>query len=112
MRYIIGQINVNYILKRSYNRKYQSESLTLNSDFAGSRPVVVSYIFFMQIIFLNLSYLLLVCISEVFEFNHVFSIFYQLYKSLIMDVLMGQMQLTYHKLIYNIEYAYVTIIKI
>ena len=66
----------------------------------------------MQIIFLNLSYLLLVCNSEVFEFNHVFSIFYQLYKSLIMDVSMGQIQLTYHKLIYNIEYAYVTIIKI
>ena len=29
-----------------------------------------------------------------------------------MDVSMGQMQLTYHKLIYNIEYAYATVIKI
>ena len=42
------------------------ESLPHKSDFAGSRPVVVTYFFFMQIIFLNLSYLLLVCISEVF----------------------------------------------
>ena len=42
------------------------ESLPLTSDFAGSRPVVVTCFFFMQIIFLNLSYLLLVCISEVF----------------------------------------------
>ena len=41
------------------------ELLPLTSDFAGSRPVVVTF-FFMQIIFLNLSYLLLVCISEVF----------------------------------------------
>ena len=31
--------------------------------------------FFMQIIFLNLSYLLLMYISEVFEFKHVFSLF-------------------------------------
>ena len=51
------------------------ESLTLKSDFAGSRPVVVTYFFFMQIIFLNLSYLLLMYISEVFEFKHVFSLF-------------------------------------
>ena len=28
------------------------------------------------------------------------------------DKQIGQMQLSYHKLIYNIEYAYVTIIKI
>ena len=50
------------------------ESLTLTSDFAGSGPVVVTF-FFMQIIFLNLSYLLLLYISEVFEFKHVFSLF-------------------------------------
>ena len=62
------------------------ESLTLKSDCAGSRPVVVIYFFFMQIIFLNLSYLLLMYISEIFEFKHVFSLFYQLWKSLIMDV--------------------------
>ena len=43
------------------------ESLTLKSDFAGSRPVVVTYFFFMQIIFLNLFYLLLMYISEVFS---------------------------------------------
>ena len=53
------------------------ESLTLTSDFAGSRTVVVTYFFFMQIIFLNLSYLLLMYISEVFEFKHVFSLFLQ-----------------------------------
>ena len=54
------------------------ESLTLKSDLAGSRPVVLTYFFFMQIIFLNLSYLLLMYISEVYEFKHVFSLFYQL----------------------------------
>ena len=53
-------------------------SLTLKSDFAGSRPIVVTYFFFMQIIFLNLSYPLLMYISEVFEFKHVFSLFYKL----------------------------------
>ena len=51
------------------------ESLTLMSDFAGSRPVAVTYFFFMQIIFLNLSYLLLMYIWEVFEFKQVFSLF-------------------------------------
>ena len=87
------------------------ESLTLNSYFAGSRPVSVTLFFFMQIIFLNLYNLLLVCISEVFEFKHVFSLFF-LPIVQIADNEMGQMQLSYHKLIYNIEYAYVTIIKI
>ena len=43
------------------------ESLTYNSDIAGSKPVFVIF-FFMQIIFLNLSYLLLMYISEVLEF--------------------------------------------
>ena len=108
MSSVIGQLNVMYILKSlivTSSLAQLVESLTLTSDFAGSRPVGVTYLFFMQIIFLNQYNLLLVCISEVFEFKHVFSFFYQLYKS-------GQMQLSYHKLIYNIEYAYVTILKI
>ena len=62
------------------------ESPTLKLDFAGSRPVVVKYFFSCKLSFFNLSYLLLMYISEVFEFKHVVSLFYQLYKSLIMDV--------------------------
>ena len=49
------------------------ESLTLKLDFAGYPSL--SLLFFMQIIFLNLSYLLLLYISEVFEIMHVFSFF-------------------------------------
>ena len=46
MRYIIGQLNIKYILKR-----LQIESLALNSDFAGSRPVVVTYFFHANYLF-------------------------------------------------------------
>ena len=46
------------------------EPLTLISDFAGSRPVGAT-IFFLQIIFLNLSPLLLICISDVFDVSRV-----------------------------------------
>ena len=50
------------------------ESLTLKPDFAGSRPVGATDIFFLQIIFfLNLSPLLLICISEVFDVSRVSS---------------------------------------
>ena len=48
------------------------ESLTLKSDVAGSRPVVVTFFFHAN----YLSYLLLMYISEVFEFKHVFSLFF------------------------------------
>ena len=49
MRYIIGQLNINYILKSiivTSSLAQLVESLALNSDFAGSRPVVVTYFFF------------------------------------------------------------------
>ena len=49
------------------------ESLTLKSDFAGSRPVVVTYFFHANYLFKSI--LLLMYISEVFEFKHVFSLF-------------------------------------
>ena len=60
-----------YILKRRMVTSTLAqlvEMLTLRSDNAGSKPVFVTYFFFMQIIFLNLSYLLLMYISEVLEF--------------------------------------------
>ena len=46
-------------------------SLTLNPAFAGSRPGGAT--FFLQIIFLHLSPLLLICISEVFDVSRVSS---------------------------------------
>ena len=74
MRYIIGQLNI-YILTLAYKIKHlvaQSlESLTLKPDFAGSRPGGATY--FLQIIFLHLSPLLLICISEVFDVSRVSS---------------------------------------
>ena len=47
-------------------------SLTLKLDFSGSRPGDAIY-FFLQIIFLHLSPLLLICISEVFDVSRVSS---------------------------------------
>ena len=76
MRYIIGQLNI-YILTLSYmissSLAQSVESLTLKMDFAGSRPNGPTYFFFLQIIFLNLSSLLLICISEVFDVSRVSS---------------------------------------
>ena len=56
MRYIIGQLNNSYILKPIIVTSCVAqlvESLALNSDVAGSRPVVVIIFFFTQIIFLK-----------------------------------------------------------
>ena len=47
---------------------------SLKPDLAGSRPVgAIDIFFFLQIIFLNLSPLLLICISEVFDVSRVSS---------------------------------------
>ena len=55
------------------------ESLTLKSDFAGSRPVVVTYFFHANYLFKSiLPYLLLMYISEVFDLSTFSPFFYQL----------------------------------
>ena len=48
------------------------KSLTLKPDLTGSRPGGATYLF-LQIIFLHLSPLLLICISEVFDVSRVSS---------------------------------------
>ena len=53
------------------------ESLTLKADFAGSRPVVVTYFFF-HANYLFKSILPTIDVHlKVFEFKHVFSLFLQ-----------------------------------
>ena len=54
MRYIIGQLNIKYILKhilKTISLGQLVGSLALNSDFAGSRPVVVNFFFHANYLF-------------------------------------------------------------
>ena len=69
-----GKLNIDLLTLASRNKTpslaQSVGSLTLKSDFPGSRPVGAT-IFFLQIIFLNLSPLLLICISDVFDVSRV-----------------------------------------
>ena len=45
------------------------ESLPLNTDFASSKPLGLNYFFFMQIVFLNLFYLLFYTSRKILNFS-------------------------------------------
>ena len=76
MRYIIGQLNIyvlTFALHKFEHQVAQSVvSLTLKPHFPGRDPAAPR-IFFLQIIFLHLSPLQLICISEVFDVSRVSS---------------------------------------